>query len=62
MSLSIDADGTSYGLEAIVCVTNWIAYESNFPGQPVIYTYDRFDSHTYQMTVKNIAVTEPRQM
>ncbi len=58
MSLSIDADGTSYGLEAIVCVTNWIAYESNFPGQPVIYTYDRFDSHTYQMTVKNIAVTK----
>ena len=56
MSLEIDADGTSFDLEAIVCVTNWIAYESNFPDQPAVNTYDMGDSNDYQITVENIAV------
>jgi len=56
MSLGIDADGTSFDLEAIVCVTNWIAYESNFPDQPAVNTYNRGDSNDYQITVENIAV------
>jgi len=58
MSLSIDADGVSYGLDAIVCVTNWIAYESNFPNQPTINTFNRGDSYDYQIVVENIAVTK----
>jgi len=57
MSLGIDADGTSFDLEAIVCVTNWIAYESNFPNQPAVNTYDMGDEFSYQIIVENIAVT-----
>ena len=58
MKLSIDADGTSFDLEAIVCVTNWIAYESNFPSQPAVNTYDMGDEFSYQIKVENIAVTK----
>ena len=58
MKLSIDADGTSLDLEAIVCVTNWIAYESTFPSQPAVNTYDMGDEFSYQIKVENIAVTK----
>jgi hypothetical protein len=43
---------------AIVCVTNWIAYESNFPNQPTINTFNVGDSYDYQIVVENIAVTK----
>jgi hypothetical protein len=43
---------------AIVCVTNWIAYESNFPNQPTINTFNRGDSYDYQIVVENIGVTK----
>ncbi|SVC60335.1 uncharacterized protein METZ01_LOCUS313189, partial [marine metagenome] len=55
MSLDIDADGTSFGLDAIVCVTNWIAYVS---GEPAIVTYAVGDVHPYQVVVENIAVSK----
>nr|AIE94810.1 hypothetical protein [uncultured marine group II/III euryarchaeote AD1000_53_H05] len=63
MEINIDAhdDGgedTSMGLEAIVCVTNWKAYESNYPNQPIINTFNRGDSYDYQIVVENIAVTK----
>ena len=63
MQIDIEAydDGgedASVGIEAIVCVTNWIAYESNFPNQPTIQTYNMGDEHTYQIVVDNIAVTK----
>ena len=63
MQIDIEAydDGgedASVGIEAIVCVTNWIAYESNFPNQPSIQTYNMGDEHTYQIVVDNIAVTK----
>jgi hypothetical protein len=35
MFLDIEAEGISLGLDAIVCVTNWIAY---VPGEPAIET------------------------
>ncbi len=53
-----DGEGASVGLEAIICVTNWIAYESNFPNQPTINAFNRGDSHDYQIVVENIAVTK----
>ena len=63
MEINIDAhddDGedASVGLEVIVCVTNWIAYESNFPNQPTINTFNIGDSYDYQIVVENIAVTK----
>jgi hypothetical protein len=63
MEINIDAhddggEGASLSVEAIVCVTNWIAYESNFPNQPTIQTYNIGDEHTYQIVVENIAVTK----
>ena len=59
MSLNLDVDGIiSLGLDAIVCVTNWIAYESNFPGEPATETYDVGDNHSYQIVVENIAVSK----
>ena len=66
MNLNINAhDEDSAGeedvlvdLEVIVCVTNWIAYESNFPNQPTINTFNMGDSYDYQIVVENIAVTK----
>ena len=51
-------EDASVGLEVIVCVTNWIAYESNFPNQPTINTFNMGDSYDYQIVVENIAVTK----
>ena len=66
MNLNINAhdedsageEDVSVDLEVIVCVTNWIAYESNFPNQPPINTFNMGDSYDYQIVVENIAVTK----
>ena len=63
MEIQINAqdDGgedASVGLGVIVGVTNWIAYEANFPDKPAVQTYEVGDEHTYQITVENIAVTK----
>ena len=66
MNLNINAhdedsageEDVSVDLEVIVCVTNWIAYESNFPNQPTINTFNMGDSYDYQIVVENIAVTK----
>ena len=63
MEINIDAhddggESASVGLEVFVCVTNWIAYESNFPNQPTINAFNMGDSHDYQIVVENIAVTK----
>ncbi len=55
MFLDIEAEGISLGLDAIVCVTNWIAY---VPGEPAIETYAVGDEHPYQVVVENIAVSK----
>ncbi len=51
-------EDVSVSIEVIVCVTNWIAYESNFPNQPTINTFNIGDSYDYQIVVENIAVTK----
>ena len=56
-----DDDGgvaASMFLQPVICVTNWIAYESNFPNQPPINTFNMGDSYDYQIVVENIAVTK----
>ena len=51
-------EDASVSIGVIVCVTNWIAYESNFPNQPTINTFNMSDSYDYQIVVENIAVTK----
>nr|AIF24127.1 hypothetical protein [uncultured marine group II/III euryarchaeote SAT1000_24_G08] len=63
MEINIEAyddggESASVGLGVFVCVTNWIAYESNFPNQPSINTFNMSDSYDYQIVVENIAVTK----
>ena len=63
MQINVEAyddggEGASVGLEAMICVTNWIAYESNFPNQPTINAFNMGDSYDYQIVVENIAVTK----
>ncbi|MEC8875475.1 MAG: hypothetical protein VYE50_02760 [Candidatus Thermoplasmatota archaeon] len=63
MNINIDAhddggESASVDLDVIVCVTNWIAYESNFPNQPTINTFNMGSSYDYQIVVENIAVTK----
>jgi|TARA_B110000263_G_scaffold5664_1_gene4905 hypothetical protein len=57
LTLDINADGTESSIVAIVCVTNWIAYESNYPSSAQLETFDQGDKFNYNLTVKNIAVT-----
>ena len=58
LTLDINADDLeSTSIVAIVCVTNWIAYESNYPSSAVLNTYNKGDSYNYNLTVKNIAMT-----
>ena len=63
MQINVEAyddggENASVGLEAMICVTNWIAYESNFPNQPTINAFNMGDSYDYQIVVENIAVTK----
>jgi hypothetical protein len=58
LTLGINTDdGTESSIVAIICVTNWIAYESNYPSSAELNTYNKGDSYNYNLTVKNIAVT-----
>ena len=60
MALHIDdGSGARVGTaEVTIVVTNWIAYESNYPNQPTVHDYAIGDKHDYQLTVDNIAVTK----
>ena len=60
MNLHVDdGSGARVGtVEVIVVVTNWIAYESNYPSQPAVHDYAIGDKHDYNLTVDNIAVTK----
>ena len=57
LTIEINADGMESSVEAIVCVTNWVAYESNYPSSSELNTYDKGDSYSYNLSVENIAVT-----
>ena len=61
MNLKVTADdgstSTDYNVpDTIIAVSNWIAYQSEYPDSPAMETYDIGDNHTYQIMVKNIAV------
>lgn len=59
VTFSVDSgDSTIGSADVTVVVTNWIAYESNYPDSPATETYSIGDNHTYQLVVDNIAVTK----
>ncbi|MFL2941823.1 MAG: hypothetical protein ACJZ2N_03380 [Candidatus Poseidoniales archaeon] len=43
--------------EALVTVTDWVAYESHFPDLPAVQDYDAGDQYDYSMTVDNIRIS-----
>ena len=43
--------------EALVTITDWVAYESHFPDLPAVQNYNSGDNHTYSMTIDNIRVS-----
>ncbi len=58
IKFKIDADNNIFeSADAIVVVSNWIAYQSSFPGLPNTETYSVGDNYTYQILIKNIALT-----
>ena len=44
--------------DVVVVVTNWIAYESNYPDTPDAEVFSVGENNTYQLTVDNIAVVK----
>lgn len=42
--------------DTVIVVSNWKAYQSEFPSSPAVNTYDIGDSYDYQIMVENIAV------
>ena len=57
MNLVVTADETDYEVsDTVIVVSNWIAYQSDFPASPLVNTYDIGDSYDYQIMVENIAV------
>lgn len=55
--MAIDQDGNEYEApETIVTVTNWLAYESNYPDLPAVETYNNGDQYNYTINIKNIRV------
>ena len=58
MSLDVKVDDNEVfeAPDTIVVVSNWIAYQSEFPSSPNENTYDIGQNYTYQIMVENIAV------
>ena len=57
MNLVVTADEIEYDVsDTVIVVSNWIAYQSDFPASPAVNTYDIGDSYDYQIMVENIAV------
>ena len=57
LTFNINADGAESSIAAVVCVTNWVAHESNFPSSAELETFNQGDKFNYNLTVMNIAVT-----
>ena len=54
-----DSTGSRIGsADLILVITNWVAYESNYPDSPEVHEYNIGENHTYQLTVENLAVTK----
>ena len=57
MNLEVSADGLDFDVaDTVIVVSNWKAYQSEFPGSPAVNTYDIGDSFDYHIMVENIAV------
>ena len=57
MNLEVSADGLDFDVaDTVIVVSNWKAYQSEFPGSPAVNTYDIGDSFDYQIMVENIAL------
>ena len=57
MNLEVSADGLDFDVaDTVIVVSNWKAYQSEFPDSPAVNTYDIGDSFDYQIMVENIAV------
>ena len=58
LTFNINAeDGTELNIDVVVCVTNWIAFEDNYPSFAQLNTFNQGDTFSYNLTVENIAVT-----
>ena len=57
MNLEVSADGQDFNVpDTVIIVSNWIAYQSQFPSSPEVNNYDIGSSFDYQIMVENIAV------
>ncbi len=57
MNLDVTADGQDYEVsDTVIVVSNWKAYQSEFPSSPVENNYDIGTNFSYQIMVENIAV------
>lgn len=56
LDVKVDDDEVFEAPDTIVVVSNWIAYQSDFPSSPEENTYDIGQNYTYQIMVENIAV------
>ena len=57
MDIEVTADGQVFDVsDTVIVVSNWIAYQADFPASPVINTFDIGSNYTYQIMVENIAV------
>ncbi len=52
-----DGNDNEWESQALVTVTDWVAYESHFPDLPAVQNYNSGDNHTYSMTIDNIRVS-----
>ncbi len=57
MNLAVTADEIEYDVsDTVIVVSNWKAYQSEFPAFPAVNTFAIGDSYDYQIMVENIAV------
>ena len=57
MDLVVTADGQDFDVsDTVIVVSNWVAYQADFPASPAVNTYDIGSNYTYQIMVENIAV------
>ena len=52
-----DGSDNEWESQALVTVTDWVAYESHFPDLPAVQEYNSGDQYDYSITVDNIGVT-----
>lgn len=57
LTFNINAGSIESNIGAVVCVTNWIAFEDNYPSFAQLNTFNQGDTFSYNLTVENIAVT-----